>query len=128
MDPILQNDTNRVESMTSPVELPTQRLMDLQSTPFNRHDVCVLWLDPKIDSTNERTQKFLNQLCDRVEIHNDIGRFLEIIRYRRETSLLIISGKFAAQYLDLIHSFSAIDAVIIFCASPEKYQDLTQGA
>lgn len=89
-----------------------------------RHDVPIVWLDSKIDSEDQRTQLLLNQLNDQVEIFNCITECINYLQICQETLLFIVSGKYAKEHLRQIHSFSSIDSIIIYCASPKKYHHL----
>jgi hypothetical protein len=102
-----------------------QRLIDINVISSNRHDVSIIWLDTKMDPKDLRTQQLLNQLNDKVELFNDIRDCMNVLYQRQETILLIVSGKCAAQCLRSIHSLISIDSIIIFCASPQKYPQLT---
>ncbi|UJR32922.1 hypothetical protein I4U23_020383 [Adineta vaga] len=118
-----QNNSDKEQNSTFDIldNVPTKRLINLNVTSTNRHDVCLVWVDTKMDPNDQRTLQLLNQLNDKVELYNDLRKFFDMITRRQETILLIVSGKCAEQCLRSVHSISAIDAIIIFCASPEKY-------
>jgi hypothetical protein len=78
-----------------------------------------------MDPHDRRTQQLLNKLNDKVELFNDLRDCLNFLYERQETILFIVSGKCASQCLRSIHSLPAIDSIIIFCASPQKYHHLT---
>jgi hypothetical protein len=100
-------------------------LIDINSGSSNRYDVSIKWFDTKMDPNDLRTQKLLSQLNDRVELFNVYYDCLNYLHECQETSLLILSGKCAAQCLREIRSLPSIDSIIIFCASPNKYRHLT---
>ncbi|CAF3652496.1 unnamed protein product [Adineta steineri] len=84
-----------------------------------------MWLDTKVDPNDLHTRQLCNQLNDRVQIFNDVRDCINILQGCQETILLISSGKCAEQHLQKIHSLTSIDSIIIFCAKPKNYPNLT---
>ncbi|CAF4083300.1 unnamed protein product, partial [Adineta steineri] len=108
-----------------PENTPCKRLIDSNVTSSNRHNVSIMWLDTKVDPNHLHTRQLCNQLNDRVQIFNDVRDCINILQGCQETILLISSGKCAEQHLQKIHSLTSIDSIIIFCAKPKNYPNLT---
>ena len=102
--------------------MQSSRWRDMNQTSSNRHDVSIKWLDTKLDPNDQRTQLLLSQLSDQVELFNEIYHCETHLRNNEETVLLILSGKCAEQCLRSLHLLSCVDSIIIFCATPAKYQ------
>ena len=51
---------------------------------------------------------------------------MNYLENQKETSLLIITGKYAVRSLKSIVALSCINAIIIFCAFPERYRRLVR--
>lgn len=100
------------------------RLVDVDIISPNRHDAGIVWFDRKIDSKDLRTRSISNQLNDRVEVFYNTRDCLNYLRECRESILFITSGKSAEECLHLIHSLVSIDSIIIYCATPKRYDHL----
>ena len=102
----------------------TPRLVDASVISLNRHNAGIVWFDRKIDPKDLRTQSLSNQLNDRVEVFNDTRDCINYLYECRETVLFITSGKCAEECLHSIHSLLSIDSIIIYCATPKRYDHL----
>ncbi|CAF1205262.1 unnamed protein product [Rotaria sordida] len=90
-------------------------------------DFTVVWFDQYMDEVEnqedvEITKGLLRELNYYVLFFTKPELCINYLKsISKETIFLIISGSYAVEHLDKIHSFKRIDSIFIFCMCPEKY-------
>ncbi|CAF4739684.1 unnamed protein product [Rotaria sp. Silwood1] len=102
------------------------------SVEISNEDFTVVWFDQHMDEIEnqedvEITKGLLRQLDYYVLFFTKPDLCINYIKsVSKENIFLIISGSYAVEHLDKMHSFKQIDSVFIFCFCEEKYLHLQE--
>ncbi|CAF2941549.1 unnamed protein product [Rotaria sp. Silwood2] len=97
------------------------------SSENTNEDFTVVWFDQYMDEIEnqedvELTKGLLRQLNYYVLFFTKPQACIDYLKsVSKEKIFLIISGSYAVEHLDTIHSFKQIDSIFIFCFCEEKY-------
>ncbi|CAF4121396.1 unnamed protein product, partial [Rotaria sordida] len=86
----------------------------------------ILWLDGKLDESNEDFQNSIKQLqltVDTIEKFRDADECLNYISsFKNQKAFLIVSGALTENVVPRVHGMSQIYAIYIFCRKKSKYE------
>lgn len=105
---------------------------DNREIPQYVEDVTILWFDQFMDETEnrgdvEKTKTLLREINDYVLFFSQPDPCIDYVKsVGKEKIFIIMSGFYAKEHLEKIHSLPQVDSVFIFCVFRAKYLPLKE--